>query len=589
VPATVVSEAVLATRAYVPPAGSPEAVPEVPGYDIVREVNRGGMGVVYETRQRSLNRTVALKLVLGEARAEPIVLSRFLVESHAAAAVVHPNVVQVHDFGEVAGRPFLVMEFCPGGTLADQLKAGRMAPAAAAVLVRKIAAGVAAAHAQKIVHRDLKPQNVLFDGAGEPKVADFGLAKFASGATLTRPGDLMGTPAYMAPEQASGRAEGIDAAADVWGLGVLLYECLTGTRPFRAYSTAALLGAVQVSDPLPPRTTVPEVSRDLEFICLKCLRKAATDRYPTAAELVADLDRVLAGQPLATRDHGYCLRQLAARWWKPVAAVAGVVALVAAFLMTRPRPEPVTAPEDPAVALRREEVLRRVESVTHARPNPDRVSPHPVRPIDTLAEVDSRAFRVIYDERVVDLRVWRKLSPADPAAESLIVFHNRRVLNKIGPADEYRIEYRTTGQDVVPRAVSPSPERAVVYAAAQRRLVGKQEMKIWQLALDTRSLPVDGEFTAQVSATYRNSLQTLDEQWLGVIGSKGALKSSILVVFPDDRPYTGYTLRVAPPGGGAARPYEGPVIAFQADDRRWLYWEVPRPLEGHVYRVDWTW
>ncbi|HYH64224.1 MAG TPA: serine/threonine-protein kinase [Urbifossiella sp.] len=588
-PDSVAGTADQATRPSSPRPAGPDAPPDVPGYDVVREVSRGGMGVVYEARQRSLGRSVALKLVLGDARAEGVALSRFLVESQATARVHHPHVVQVYDSGETGGRPYLVMEFCPGGTLADRLKGGRMDPAAAAGLLHQLAGGVAAAHVWGIVHRDLKPQNVLFDAAGEPKVADFGLAKFAAGATLTKPGDVMGTPAYMAPEQASGRTEGIDAAADVWALGVMLYECLTGTRPFAGYSTAAMLLAVQGAEPVPLRRLAPGVPRDLEFICHKCLRKAAADRYPSAAELAADLDRYLKGEPLSTRDRGYQLRHVTARWWKPAAVgLVGTAALVAIYLSTRPPPDAVT-PDDPTATLRRQEVERRVEGVRAGRPNPDREYPHPVVAIDALAEPTNAAFRVITDDRVADLRSWKKLTPAEPGAESFVIFQNRRVLTRTAPADEYRIEYRTTGRDIIGRAVSPSPEKARVYAATQPRAVGGQAMKVRHLALDTRGVPLHEEFTAQVVATYRDSIQTPADQWLGMIGYTGALKSSILIVFPDDRPFVEYRLRVAPPGGGAPRDYDGPVIRFHGDDRRWVYWEVPAPLDQHVYRVDWTW
>ncbi|MFO0797275.1 MAG: serine/threonine-protein kinase [Gemmataceae bacterium] len=561
----------------------------MPGYAIVREVSRGGMGVVYEARQCSLGRTVALKLVLGDGRAEGVALSRFLVESQATARVHHPHVVQVHDFGETGGRPYLVMEFCPGGTLADRLKGGRMDPAAAAELLLQLAGGVAAAHAAGIVHRDLKPQNVLFDAAGEPKVADFGLAKLASGATLTKPGDVMGTPAYMAPEQASGRTEGIDAAADVWALGVMLYECLTGVRPFAGHSTAAMLLAVQGADPVPVRRLAPGVPRDLEFICHKCLRKSPADRYPSAVDLAADLDRFRRGEPLPTRDRSYRLRRAAGRWWKPAAvALVGVVALVAVYLSARP-PADVVPPDDPTSELRRQEVVRRVEGVRAGRPNPDREFPHPVVAVDSLAEPANPAFRVITDDRVVDLRAWKKVTPAEPGAESFVIFQNRRVLTRTAAADEYRIEYRTTGRDIIGRAVSPRPEGARVYVAAQPRTVGAQAMKIRHLALDTRGVPLHEEFTAQVFATYRDSIQTPADQWLGMIGYAGAVKSSILIVFPDDKPFVDYRLRVAPPGGGAPRDYDGPLIRLQDDARRWVYWEVPGPLDQHVYRVDWTW
>ena len=194
------------------------------GYQIVREIACGAMGVVYEARQLQLNRVVAFKKVL---HADPSGLLRFLAE--AIAAVRHPNVVQVYESGQHDGQPYLAMEFCPGGTLAAKLKdGGRLAPQAAVELMAQVAAGVAAAHAEGVVHRDLKPGNVLFDVAGVPKVADFGLAKRGTGADLTHTQAVMGTPAYMSPEQARGETKFVGPTADVWALGVMLYECLTG-------------------------------------------------------------------------------------------------------------------------------------------------------------------------------------------------------------------------------------------------------------------------------------------------------------------------------------------------------------------------
>ena len=563
----------------------------VPGYDIVREVNRGGMGVVYEARQHGLNRTVALKMVLGDGRADDRTVRRFLVEAAAVAAVVHPNVVQVHHCGEHLGRPFLALEFCPGGTLADRLQNQvPLPPRTSAELVVKIARGVAAAHAAGVVHRDLKPGNVLFDAAGNPKVADFGLAKLAAGADLTRAGDVMGTPAYMAPEQASGDIPSIGPATDVWALGVILHECLTAARPFAGGSAAEVMAAIQTRDPRSPRSLVPTLPADLEYVCLKCLRKPPRDRYPSAGEMAADLDRYLAGEPLGGRgrDWRYRARKAAARWWRPAAAAALLALVVGGVWWAATRPGPPPA-EDPGVRLRREEVLQRIDSLTRSKPNPDRESPHPVEAVADLPAAGLAGLRMIYDDRVVDLRAWRQLPPGDPAAASFVVFHNRRVMLKTDPVNEYRIEYRTSGRDLLLRAVSPNPDKAKVLVADRPGFVGRQAMKVRQLVLDVAAVPVGSEFTVQTAATFRDSLQTPEDRWIGVMGYTGSLKASILLLFPADRPFLDYTLRVAPTSNAAPVEYAGPVITFKADDNRWVYWEIPSPEDGHVYRVDWTW
>jgi hypothetical protein len=273
---------------------------EIPGYTLVRELGRGANGVVYEVRQHGLNRPAAMKLLLTTSPAHEGATARFLAEAEAVAAIRHPNVVQVYEFGRLGSRPYIAMELCPS-TLRARLAAGPVSSREAAVLVGKIARGVQAAHDQQIVHRDLKPGNVLLDPDGEPKVSDFGLAKRGLGADLTRTDAVMGTPDYMAPEQAEGRAKFVGPAADVWALGVIFYECLTGTRPFSADSAVTTVRQVLDTDPPAPRTINPTIPRGLEWICLKCLEKAPADRYASASDLAADLDNHLAGRPTMAR------------------------------------------------------------------------------------------------------------------------------------------------------------------------------------------------------------------------------------------------------------------------------------------------
>jgi len=285
----------------VDPAATVAIGPVVPGYEILGELGRGGMGVVYRARQVQANREVALKMILGGDTAAADDRTRFRTEAVAVARLQHPHIVAVYDVGEHAGRPFFSMELCPGGSLSRRLADTQMSPTVAAELIRKIARGVEAAHAAGVIHRDLKPGNILLTADGEPKVADFGCAKVSGpdGRSVTSTGAVIGTPSYMAPEQASGVAR-VAAPADVYALGAILYECLTGQPPFRGPSPMDVLMRVLTEDPTPPRELKPDIPRDLEFICTRCLEKNPTRRYQSASELASDLDRFLHGEPVST-------------------------------------------------------------------------------------------------------------------------------------------------------------------------------------------------------------------------------------------------------------------------------------------------
>ncbi|MCI0699731.1 MAG: serine/threonine protein kinase [Planctomycetia bacterium] len=314
--------------------GSPMLPREFGDFELLEEIGRGGMGVVYRARQKSLNRTVAVKMVREAHLATDADRARFRTEAESAARLKHPNIVTVYEVGTVGGQAYLCMEFVGGQTLAEKVRTdGPLPPREAARLVATIARAVQHAHSEGILHRDLKPSNILLSAergarnaepktedvtgqvsshsalraprsAFEPKVSDFGLAKkIDSSASLTRTGAVVGTPSYMAPEQAAGRKE-LTPAADVYSLGAILYELLTGRPPFQAAHPVDTLLLVLEQEPVPPRDLNPTVDRELELICLKCLQKPVELRYPTAAMLAADLEAHVAGETITAAPSG---------------------------------------------------------------------------------------------------------------------------------------------------------------------------------------------------------------------------------------------------------------------------------------------
>ena len=308
------------------PRSRASATPAIPGYAIGKMLGRGGMGVVYKATQVALKRPVALKMIRGDSHIEPAQLERFRVEAEAVARLQHPNVVQIYEVGEFAGMPYFSLELVEGGTLAERLAGAPMAPRPAAELAVTLARAMGAVHRVGIVHRDLKPANVLLHADGTPKVTDFGLAKrleVEEGQTMT--GQVMGTPSYMAPEQAQGQTDRIGPPADIYALGAILYETLTGRPPFKGPSTIETLSQVAFQEPVPPSRLQPRVPRDLETICLKCLAKEPARRYDTADELADDLERFLAGTPIRARRTPAWER--AAKWARRRPAAAALVAV----------------------------------------------------------------------------------------------------------------------------------------------------------------------------------------------------------------------------------------------------------------------
>jgi serine/threonine protein kinase/WD40 repeat protein len=305
-------------------------VPAIDGYEILGVLGRGGMGVVYRARQVLLNRPCAVKMILAGAHAGAPEAVRFHAEAEAIARLQHPNIIQIHHIGEADGLPYFELEYVDGGSL-DKLLDGAPWPARrAAALVELLARGVAEAHRQGIVHRDLKPGNVLMTADGTPKIGDFGVAKALNTDTgLTATNSILGSPGYMAPEQAEGNARQVGPLADVYALGAILYEVLTGRPPFRGATILETLEQARTAEPVSPRRLLPRLPRDIETIALKCLRKDPAKRYDSASALGEDLHRFLSGEPIVARPVSPWER--AARWArrKPAMAALGAALLVA--------------------------------------------------------------------------------------------------------------------------------------------------------------------------------------------------------------------------------------------------------------------
>lgn len=271
-------------------------------YELLEEIGRGGMGVVYKARQKELERIVAIKMILARHLASPEHVDRFRAEAKAAASLRHSHIVQIHEVGQLCGQYYFTMDYVEGSSLAEQLDSGALPFRAGAQLMAQVARAVGYCHREGIIHRDLKPSNILVDPDGHPYVSDFGLAKVLLGQSqMTLSGEILGTASYMAPEQASGQSSEATPASDVYSLGAMLYELLTGQPPFCEDNPIVTLIHVRTKEPTLPRRLRPEIPRRLELVCTKCLAKSPGERYESAEELADDLERFLRGESLTAR------------------------------------------------------------------------------------------------------------------------------------------------------------------------------------------------------------------------------------------------------------------------------------------------
>ena len=305
--------------------------PDFGSYELIEEIGRGGMGVVYKARQHGLDRIVAVKMILAGYLASSDHVRRFYDEARAAAQLRHPHIVHIHEVGQCHGQHYFAMEYIDGKSLAERIARGPVELATAARLVERVARAVQHLHDHGIVHRDLKPSNILLDSEQRPYVTDFGLAKFlVADSKATATGVIAGTPSYMSPEQAAGERAQLGPSTDVYSLGAIFYELLTGQPPHRKETALDTLLQVLGSDPAPPRQLNRRIPRELEWICLKCLSRSPADRYPSAAALADDLDCFLKGEVLQARPPGWGQRLWS--WTRREPALALRLATLAAFM-----------------------------------------------------------------------------------------------------------------------------------------------------------------------------------------------------------------------------------------------------------------
>ena len=573
---------------------APAALPRPFGpYVLVEEIARGGMGVVYKARQVTLGRTIALKVLLGGAFSSESLLRRFQVEAEAAAALQHPGIVAIHEFGEYDNQPYYTMDYVEGGNLTDMAKGQPIAPDRAARYLKAIAEAVSFAHQQGILHRDLKPSNVLIDPNDRPRVADFGLAKrLGDDSDLTLSGQMLGSPNYVSPEQAAGRQESVGVRSDVYSLGGLLYFLLTGRPPFLASSVRETLRLLHETDPVAPRTLNPDVPPDLNTMCLKCLEKDPARRYDSAQGLADELGRFLKGEPIHARPISSAERGL--RWCRRHPAIASLAATVVAaltatsmiFYSTAQRVERARELERAARVQAEEnlyaanmQVLSRTTSVVGGvDPQATRISLSVTRP--KLGERDLRAFEWRYFWRLAQPNALATLKGHGHVVDSAffspdggrLVSHSRDGVLKIWDAATMR-EVQSLDGVFVPGGFT---------ANGTQFIFSRPDNSLWRLDLGTREVTqirgksgrliaalADGRHVIEFGPDYLPLLRDIDEP---VTREKfpEILPEVCAVVSADGR-----RAAVASPPG---RPYPSILVFDLATHRQISAFVDPRPV-----------
>jgi WD40 repeat protein len=464
------------------------------------------MGVVYKARQTQLSRIVALKVILSGAHAGPDDLARFRTEAEAIARLQHPNIVQVFEVGEYGGLPFFSLEFCPGGSLEKRLNGTPLPPRKAAKLVEDLARAMHAAHRENVIHRDLKPANVLLAADGTPKITDFGLAKKLDEDGRTQSGAIMGTPSYMAPEQAAASRQTIGPAADVYALGAILYELLTGRPPFKAATPLDTILQVVSDEPVPPTQLQSKTPRDLETICLKCLQKEPKRRYKSAQELAEDLRSWREGEPITARSVGRFERLIKWAKRKPTAAalvgvsVLAVVSLLAGgvFFTVRLSAQVKRAEgaekDAEARAAEADKQRNRAESARHAVQIQLALSAwerHDVVEAERVLGEVAEPFLPMWETRHVRDLCRRKAMPlVGPAtAFGCVAFSGDGQYIVTGNQDHtVRVWEVSTGREIRVLKGHTRPLRSVAISADGRRVVSGSEdstLRVWDVQAGT--------------------------------------------------------------------------------------------------------
>jgi serine/threonine-protein kinase len=491
-----------------PTATAPVGVlPQIPGYAVEGELGRGGMGVVYKARHLRLGRTVALKMLLAGEYAGPQERARFQREAEAVASLRHPNIVQVYDVDDHDGRPYFTMEFVEGGTLADKLAGAPQPARRAAALAATLAEAVQAAHRGGVVHRDLKPGNVLLTGDGTPKVSDFGLARRLGGeAGATRSGAPLGTPSYMAPEQAAGRASAIGPATDVYALGAILYELLTGRPPFCGETASETVLQVIHEEPAPPSRLNARVPRDLETICLKCLHKDPHKRYASAQVLADDLRRFEKGEPITARPPGPLER--AAKWARrrPTAAALLAAGLLMLVGVTAAAVWYASDRTQRARQVNREANAALHDAETHLKALRDRLDER-VQAWELLSDIDQ--WQRLVEQARQDLE---RAKAACAGNEALLTEQTRDRMQAVEAAVEHEeAAYRLAREldDIAVEALAYYDARR----SQQRTAVAKYERVFAQQSLDVQQPGTVGFASAIQSSPVRYALIGALDTW----------------------------------------------------------------------------